>query len=111
MEFKGTKGWKLGSARNNTQYRERTDSDMDVKSIDVDGHEGHIMLFGDNDEKHNANAKLIAAAPELLKALQEIVHDFESDYVMSSGEIVDNPPTMLVIGYNIAKEAINKALN
>ena len=99
-EFKGTQGdWKLGSTRSNNNYKLATSSDLDIVSIDVDGHEGHIMLFGDNDENHKANAKLIAAAPKLLKALQgllkltETLHHPSIDY--SNG---------------VARQAINEAL-
>ena len=67
-EFKGTKDWKLGSNRNNKEFKESIKTDFDVISINVDGHEGHIMLFGDNNEEHKANAKLALAAPKLLEA-------------------------------------------
>ena len=101
-EFKGTKGeWELVDE---TQVAFSQD---EINTKDCDLYEHQYDSF----EEMVANAKLIAAAPELLKALQEIVKDFESDYVMFSGEIVDNPPTILVISYNIALEAINKALN
>lgn len=56
------------------------------------------------------NMNLIKAAPDLLKALQGIVSDFEMDYVMSDGKIVGNPDTSLRVNYEIAKKAINKAL-
>jgi hypothetical protein len=69
MEFKGTKGdWKLSSSKSNESYRKITKSDFPVLAINVDGHNGHIMTFGDNDKIHKANAKLIAAAPKLLEA-------------------------------------------
>ena len=70
-KFKGTQGeWKLSSTRLNYDFKTVTKSDLDVIAIDVIGHGGHIMTFGDKNKEHIANAKLIAAAPELLKALQ-----------------------------------------
>jgi predicted glycosyltransferase involved in capsule biosynthesis len=98
-EFKGTKDWKLGSNRNNKEFKESIKTDFDVISINVDGHEGHIMLFGDNNEEHKANAKLIAAAPELLSALQGLLDVDEID-VHSVFKAQRN-----------AQQAINKALS
>tara|TARA_R110000796_G_scaffold47653_1_gene114395 strand:+ start:401 stop:715 length:315 start_codon:yes stop_codon:yes gene_type:complete len=97
-EFKGTQNWKLASNRSNVNYRKTTKSDMDVISIDVDGHEGHIMLFGDNDKKHKANAQLIAAAPELLEALNSILLALDRMELRVSHE------------RGLAEKAINKAL-
>jgi hypothetical protein len=67
-EFKGTRDWKLGSSKNNEEFKKVVKTDMDVIAIDVDGHPGHIMLFGNNDKEHKANAKLALAAPKLLEA-------------------------------------------
>ena len=104
MEFKGTKDWKLSSNKNNKQFKKTINTNMDVISIDVDGHEGHIMLFGDNDEEHNANAKIAAAAPELLKALKSCV--------MSMQAHPDNEENSEFEGFvNNGWDAINKALN
>lgn len=107
-EFKGTKDWKLGSDRNNKEFKESIKTDFDVISINVDGHEGHIMLFGDNNEEHKANAKLIAAAPELLDALQGTLKRLND--LRGSGRISLNiQETFRDI--EIAEKAINKALN
>jgi hypothetical protein len=56
------------------------------------------------------NARLIASAPELLKACQSLVNDFETDYMLN-GVIVDNPSNLLVVNYEIAKKAIMLALD
>lgn len=61
-------------------------------------------------EEAEANAKLMASAPELLKVLQSYVNDFESDYVVSDGRIVDNPQEIFIYNYKLAKEAIKKAI-
>ena len=60
-------------------------------------------------EEFRANAKLIASAPELLKACQSLINDFETDYMLD-GEIVDNPSNLLIVNYQIAKEAVKSAL-
>ena len=53
--------------------------------------------------KHaRANAKLIAAAPELLEACKQIVHDYELDGM-------EGMETRDVVFYKICKEAIKKA--
>jgi len=68
--------------------------------------------FGDDPEieEAKANARLICAAPDLFAALQGFINDFEGDYTMQNGEIVDNPMNILLINYKIAKKALNKAL-
>jgi hypothetical protein len=63
-----------------------------------------------NVQESLAVAKLMVSAPDLLKVLISFVRDFEADYVMSDGKIVDNPNTILVNNYKLCKEAINKAL-
>jgi|TARA_B110000908_G_C10264479_1_gene462344 hypothetical protein len=110
-EFKGTKDWKLGSDRNNKEFKESIKTDFDVISINVDGHKGHIMLFGDNNEEHKANAKLIAAAPELLEALKVFVNFPKEDL---EGWIDEGTPvTMTVQSEDLyrALKAINKAIS
>lgn len=65
---------------------------------------------GDREEEEIENAKLIAAAPELLKAIEGFISDFEGDYVMDDGRIVDNPDNILVTNYEIMKKVLEKAL-
>lgn len=55
--------------------------------------------FGESDEVQNSNAKLIAAAPELLEALQYINH------AINHGTQID-----VVKGQEMAESAINKSL-
>jgi hypothetical protein len=138
MEFKGTKGdWKLSSSKSNESYRKITKSDFPVLAINVDGHNGHIMTFGDNDKIHKANAKLIAAAPELLAAAIKgvepdlYVEIYDSEYSESgvleaNVKLIEAAPKLLaaaikaieeccdLIGTdagNSLEKAINKALN
>lgn len=54
-------------------------------------------------------AKLFSASIELLKASQSLVSDFETDFMLSDGTIVDNPSNLLLVNYEIAKKAIKKA--
>ena len=60
----------LATDRKNYEFKESCSADMDCKAVNIDGHEGAIMVWGVNDEEHEANAKLIAAAPDLLEALK-----------------------------------------
>lgn len=53
-----------------------------------------------------ANAKLIANAPELLKAIEGFISDFEGDYVMPDGRIVDNPNNLLLANYEVMKKVL-----
>jgi len=55
------------------------------------------------------NGYLIASAPELLKACQSLINDFETDYMLD-GKIVDNPSNLLIVNYQIAKEAVSSVL-
>ena len=57
-----------------------------------------------------ANAKLFAASPVLFKAVEGFVRDFETDFVMSDGMIVDNPSALLVENYHICKHALKQAV-
>ena len=98
MEFKGTKGeWKV---------EQETGYDCDVV---YEG--GEICWLGLSDASHKeqkANAKLIAAAPELLKALIFLKQEYEK--LVDCGDCGNwNPRQDNCIV--LAKEAINKALN
>lgn len=69
MEFKGTKGkWYL---------QEYSDAYTNIIRVKTDTHDG--IFLGSTSQNPNpeyrANAKLIASAPELLEALQEIQID------------------------------------
>lgn len=102
MEFKGTKeNWHIQK-----HYGERISVHAgEYKSIcDV---WGKSVSYVTNEEME-ANAKLIAASPMMLKALQSFVDDFESDYVLD-GKVVDNPCNILVVNYHEFKEVINQS--
>jgi hypothetical protein len=89
MEFKGTKGewYVVGS--------EPAEIATDKKSICFVG----IQDYFNKDIEQRANAKLIAAAPELLKALIKSVESME---IADEVEFIDE--------IKQAKIAINKAL-
>jgi hypothetical protein len=106
-EFKGTKGWKLGDNINNTVYKKEMDADLDIISIDVDEHRGCIMVFGEMEEAHRANAKLIAAAPDLLEALEDALNELYQAIECINGKSSADSSATIKRG----EKAINKALN
>jgi predicted RNA-binding protein Jag len=72
MEFKGTIGkWKSSELK--TFGRQMVDLGDFNGCVDVWYHNGESMTK----EEAEANAKLIAAAPKLLKALQELLYDMD----------------------------------
>lgn len=64
--------WRIG-------YRDRTIGDLTIDIVSGSG--PHALLFGDGteegDKETEANANLIATAPELLEYLQKIVNAIE----------------------------------
>lgn len=87
---------------------ERFPFEREVKS--EDGYICDMEGLSDSDMPTvEANARLIAAAPEMYEALKRLVSDFECDYVLD-GVVVDDPPTVWVSGYNIARAALAKAV-
>jgi hypothetical protein len=60
-----------------------------------------IPYFDKDNAEHQANSKLISAAPDMLEALQQFLHSVEHEGVVS-GRVVD--------AVRNAKEAIYKAL-
>ena len=71
---------------------------------------GWIMSVVHNGEKSTfeqlANMLLISSAPIMLEAIQSFVDDFETDYVLDDGQIVDNPTEIFVAHYKLFKAVI-----
>lgn len=101
METKYTKGkW----------VKRQGDSDYKFDILGEFGTNKTIALIPNkcfvSDEEAEANAKLIASAPELLQALQDIVWLMTDD---ENGEIYDDYKLFPIEAINKAKEAIKKA--
>lgn len=87
LEFKGTKGeWKIVRKGNTVQQL--------CIQVDKDN-----KVCGNISPKRMNDAKLIAAAPDLLEALQGFIHDYETKVNVFDFDM------------NKAREAIKKALD
>jgi hypothetical protein len=112
MEFKGTKGeWKVVN-----DFRKpivmTSISKYEICLInevwtDYEDNEGVKHSKGQSHNEMMATAKLIAASPDLLKALQSLKAQFK-EMILDEGIDVDEGDTQV---FNQATKAINKALN
>lgn len=105
MEFKGTKGkWRIDVHESSTKVQTMT-----VVSISDGKGIANMLRFNPYEipkEVSDANAKLIAAAPELLEALKAITDNIEN--WLDTGIAADKKQSETL--YNNAISAINKAL-
>ena len=103
MEFKGTKGeWKIGRASSNGGIPidcMRLKDDILMEVCEVWGVEDDRKLC----EESKSNAKLIAVAPELLKALMLMIKTYEGFNGASNAHKSSS--------IYKAQQVINKALN
>ena len=97
-KFKGTKGsWKVTDGNNVvSQYNFPI-------AIIYDGYTPHGSFKSENEEDRKANAKLIAAAPELLEAL------INANNVLKMASLIDKTNTCEKTQI-ICEEAIKRAL-
>ena len=107
LEFKGTKGeWTYSKNSSYIEVTKRIDENSN-KSLSI-----LVMLYESKGEdrsldsislsdENEANAKLIASAPDLLEALQLLLHQLENEHLSEYSEPFIEK----------AKQAIEKALN
>ena len=92
LEFKGTKG--------NWEFENVTTHNGDFYKVKSDNTTSICNVTTRNQEQAQANAKLIASAPELLDALQLLVSQLENEHLSEYCEpLIDK-----------AKQAIEKSL-
>lgn len=65
------------------------------------------MVFHELEGYKEHNNQLSKEIERLKGAIQGFVKDFEGDYVMEDGRIVDNPSNILVTNYEIMKKLTN----
>lgn len=103
-EFKGTKSpWSIEKGKKNGYKISGKSWGSFCKVHELNQKFSSDLIIESNKES-KANAKLIAAAPELLKACVNALESFE--LFVKDGYIMDN-----TISHNLIKEAINKALD
>lgn len=100
-KFKGTQGKWVISPSSENYIADISDNFAIAKAFN-----NSFIQKGESD----ANAKLIANSPELLKSIEGFVNDFEGDYVMADGRIVDNPNNLLLANYEIMKKVLEETL-
>jgi len=98
MEFKGTKGeWKV--TKSNTHESKVATDKYRIAGVKHYYKQINHVLLEPSKEEGQANAQLIASAPELLKALQFFTANFTPQKAWMEDE------------FRKAEKAINKALN
>ena len=91
-------------------------------TLQVDSNENDIVQIAQNGkedfnlimvEKERARDFALLVCPELAEEIERLkafvnsfIKDFEGDYVIADGTIVDNPNTLLVTNYKAAKKLI-----
>ena len=102
MEFKGTKGEWIA----NYSHESETYISCNGLRIAEAKHYKNHTLNDPSTEEGRSNAKLIAAAPELLKGSMKLIQQIKmSNYIEQDGHNIKNNKAILDL-----EEAINKAL-
>jgi hypothetical protein len=87
----------------NSEAFDNEGGEITVTETDKDG-QLIAAIYGETVESNMANAKLIAASPQLLKALKNLYKDAED-----RGELIDPETGELYDDWKLAKEAIKKS--
>lgn len=101
-EFKGTPGpWRVSEKRGDLIDIRHNSNGIGAISLNL----AHVVARQSWLKEAEANAKLIAAAPELLEALQYLINDYDG-FRERTGR-TDDPQNKMILN---AKSAIKKAL-
>jgi hypothetical protein len=82
MENKFTPGkWNVSKKTSNNTVYPQVKTTAHKRMVDTGNHYGSILILSWNKQQVNANAKLIAAAPDLLETLRKVKKILESSPV------------------------------